>query len=394
MAPAVLRDDETLQRTIQLINFLARVTDAVNRNPRRDICAGSADSRLPLVWLDAIPDGIGVQLDADGDESVLAIRPVPLVPPPSLPLELRSRVDPEAAINIDDEPHLQLPDPDEEVTSDEQQMQASFDRWLEDWRSWAVDERPRHLRRQLYDQLETAAKAMEQRDDEFECILAAGLVCWGASDGTAIRRHLLTEPVRPTIDRRTAEVRITRVGGRRRMEDAEVFHEQSCYLPERGRGHREAILGSELPMDSPSLQASLHEWLGLSISVPVDVVTSRTPEGVTLPSIPQLSVSPVFLMRPRSQVLVAEAYRRIADELDDPDTAVPVGLAQLVVDTEPIQRNAWLAGQGADSGDLLGEDPLFPLKANDEQQRVIDLLRTETGVVVQGPPVIAGLILI
>ena len=386
MAPAVLRDDETLRRTTQLINFLAQVTDAVNRNPHRDICAGSAAPQ-PLIWLDEIPDEIEVRLDADGDDAVLAMRPVPLVAPPAVPIELADRVDPVSINDIDHNPALDPLDPDDpEAVADEERIQVMFARWLAGWRSWAADERPRRLRRRLYDQLETAAKKMEQHDDEFECVIATGLLCWKADDGTAIRRHLLTEPVRPTIDRRSAEVRISRTGGRRRMEDGEVFHDQPCYLPERGRGHREALLASELPMDSPELQDSLRDWLGLSIAVAVDRVTLRPQDGVTLPALPQLSASPAFLMRPRSQVLIAEAYRRIAAELEKADAAVPVGLAQLVVDTEPAQRNAWLADQGAASGDLLGEDPLFPLEANDEQQRVMDLLRTETGVVVQGPP--------
>src|SRR5207248_11142847 len=35
---------------------------------------------------------------------------------------------------------------------------------------------------------------------------------------------------------------------------------------------------------------------------------------------------------------------------------------------------------------VLGVDPLLPLSANSEQMHVMDLLRTETCVVVQGPP--------
>lgn len=386
MAPAVLRDDETLQRTSQLINFLARVTDAANRNPHQDICVGSTAPK-PLVWLDDVPDGIEVRLDADGDDAVLAMRPVPLVAPPAVPAELTDRVDPATVDNIDEEPDLDPPEPDDPgAAAAEERVQKVFARWLGEWRSWAADERPRRLRRRLYDQLETAAKTMEQHDDEFECVIATGLLCWQVDDGTAIRRHLLTEPVRPTIDRRSAEVRISRTGGRRRMEDRDVFHDQQCYLPERGRAYQEALLAGELPMESPELQDSLRDWLGVSIAVAFDRVTTRPEDGAALPALPQLSASPAFLMRPRSQVLIAEAYKRIAAELEDPNAAVPVGLAQLVVDTEPAQRSAWLAGQGAASGDLLGEDPLFPLKANDEQQRVMDLLRTETGVVVQGPP--------
>lgn len=388
MASAVLRDDETLQRTTQLIDFLATVTDAANRNPLRDICAGTAAAPDPLLWINDFPDGVSLRLDAEGDV-LFALQPVPLAPPPALPADLANHLDSETINDADREPRFRrIASESRDVESDvrEPSVERAFERWLDGWRMWADEERPRRRRRQIYDQMESAAKAMEQRDDEFEFVVATGLVCWRAPDGQAVRRHLLTEPVRPSIDKRTAEVRVTRLGVRRRMEDRQLFEGQQTYIPDRGRGHRTSILESDLPLDAPAVMDALREWLGLSITVPVTFTESWTPPGETLPPSPELSQSPAFLLRPRSQVLVAEAYRRIAEELRRPDVAVPVSLAQLVVDTEPAERDAWLASQGATTGDLLGEDPLFPLSANGEQRRVVELLRTETGVVVQGPP--------
>ena len=40
--------------------------------------------------------------------------------------------------------------------------------------------------------------------------------------------------------------------------------------------------------------------------------------------------------------MLAEAYKRIARELKDPDTPLPVALAQLVVDTEAAQCQQWI----------------------------------------------------
>jgi MoxR-like ATPase len=85
-------------------------------------------------------------------------------------------------------------------------------------------------------------------------------------------------------------------------------------------------------------------------------------------------------------VLLAEAYKRIARELKDPDTPLPVALSQLVVDTEAEQRQQWIELQHGVTGNFLGEDPRFPLDVNPEQERVMALLRTESNVVVQGPP--------
>ena len=86
-------------------------------------------------------------------------------------------------------------------------------------------------------------------------------------------------------------------------------------------------------------------------------------------------------------MLLSEAYRRIAAALAEPDVTCPIGLAQLVVNTDRAQREQWLAAQGAARGEVLGDDPLFPVRpVNTEQARVMELLRTETGVVVQGPP--------
>src|SRR4029079_4311893 len=62
------------------------------------------------------------------------------------------------------------------------------------------------------------------------------------------------------------------------------------------------------------------------------------------------------------------------------------GWADLVSSMEPRRRLAWLAEEGAASGEVLGADPLFPLPANPEQMRIMERLRENNGVVVQGPP--------
>src|SRR5439155_10734338 len=102
------------------------------------------------------------------------------------------------------------------------------------WKAWAEREPRRRGQRDFHAQAEQAARTIEQRDDEYEFVLAVGLVSWQAPDGRKIRRHLLTEQLLPVLDR-TGAVRVHRLAGKRCLEDRELFEGQPEYRPERGR---------------------------------------------------------------------------------------------------------------------------------------------------------------
>ncbi|WP_028934838.1 AAA domain-containing protein [Pseudonocardia spinosispora] len=375
---ATTRDADALRKTTSLIDYLVELTDAANRNPVRDIESGAARAPEPVLWLDAFPDGI--TLDAEAEEVLLTMSPVPTAPPPPVPDELVGWVDPVQVRSFDGiEPRLRTSNDD---PSGQRSREQSFGVWLPRWRQWAGQEPTRLERRAFYEQLEGVAKKIEQQDDQYEFVLAVGLVSWHEPGQEAIRRHLLTEQVVPRLDR-TGTVTLTRIGGKRRMEDRQVFDAVPLYRAARGRAISADIVRADGSLLGQETADALASWLGLTLDSPYERWTTRP--GV-LPETPVFSVSPALLLRPRSKVQLAEAYRRIAEALRRPGAEVPVALTQIVVDTDREQRDEWLTRQGAASGDLLGNDPLFPLAANDEQSRVIDLLRTETGVVVQGPP--------
>ncbi|WHT22157.1 AAA domain-containing protein [Crossiella sp. CA-258035] len=382
---AAPRDREALNKTTSLMNFLAEVTDAAERHPVRDILSTDQDAPDPIIWLDELPDGVRWSTNPR-DDVLMWVRPPRSATEPAPPEPLAQWVDlsrtrghtgPEPVLHgtgpADAEPGQRTEPPNSIV--------RAFSAWRSTWRAWARDQSSRTL----YEQLEKAAKTMEQQDDEFEFVLAVGLVAWAAPDGDRIYRHLVTEPVRPTLDRATAEVTVSLVGGKRRLEGRELFADQEVYRADRGRSARQDVLAGAAALNSPQTLALVRDWLAVSLDQPLETRDTRTPaEHAT--ATPVLSPSPALLLRPRSRVLLAEAYRRIAEALRQPGAEVQVALAQLVVDTEPAERSTWLQQQGAASGDVLGTDPLFPLPTNDEQQRVIELLRTETSVVVQGPP--------
>ncbi|RZQ61280.1 AAA domain-containing protein [Amycolatopsis suaedae] len=374
------RDTDPLRTTTSLIDFLADLTDVSSRNPVRDITDGSSRAPDPVLWLDDLPDGVTFHPDAA--DVLLQMRPVQRIPAPMPPADLAGWVHPP------EPPGPGEPEPEFRVPADRAEEEAEplkpvFLRWLARWRVWTEDERRRQRRRRFYDALEAAAKRIEQLDDEYEFVLGVGLVCWQAPDGQIIRRHLLTEQAVPSLDR-TGVVTVRMLVGQRRLEDRELFEGQEVYRPDRGRAHKSTIVENDSPALGPHTMAALREWLGLALDLACEEETGN-PTGAP-GTTPTFAAAPALLLRPRSRVQIRDAYRHIAEALRQPGAPIPVALSQIVVDTNREQRERWLTGQGADPGDVLGTDPLFPLPANAEQTRVIELMRTETGVVVQGPP--------
>ena len=248
-----------------------------------------------------------------------------------------------------------------------------------------MERRRSELTERVYAFLEGAAKDVEQRDDENELVLARGLVRWIAPGGRTIRRHVVTEQLVPALNRRTAEVTISRIGAARRYEDSQLFGELDGYQHDRAQDARQALDDAfERGSTEEHLQL-LAEWISRSVGTVVQTAPSLTQDREPGPRL-EISIAPALIIRPRSKVQLAEAYKRIARELRDSNSPIPVALTQLVIDTEAEQRQQWIELQDGVSGEFLGSDPRFPLDVNPEQERVMELLRTETSVVVQGPP--------
>ncbi|MEU4159230.1 AAA domain-containing protein [Actinoplanes sp. NPDC026670] len=383
-------EQDALRRTTRLMDFLADVTAAAERDPIVDILDGGPKAPDPVVWLDRLPAGIRLTVGA-ADGVVLRVRPRQLTAEPSAPPGLSGWLEPdEMRTYLGPPPRLvaagPATDPAAQRAAPPESVVQTFRRWLAAWTQWSDQQRQVQQHRNLYEMLEQAAKLLEQQDDEFEMVLGTGLLRWQTPDGEALRRHLLVETVVPRLDRATAEITVVVVSGRRRLEERQLLGDLDGFIADRGRRQREEILDQDLPAFDPRLLARLTAWLGFVLDTTVDTPAHVTGVEGPLPGVPVLTPSPALLVRPRSRTLLAETYKQIAALLRLPGAQVPVSLAQLVTDTEPDQRRQWLTRQGAVSGDLLGADPLFPLPTNDEQRRVMDLLRTETGVVVQGPP--------
>ncbi|MFI1918669.1 AAA domain-containing protein [Nocardia sp. NPDC020380] len=384
MTSAEELEAHALRTTIGLVDYLSDLTDSSTRKPLRDITSDQSGAIENILWIDDFPPDI--RLESDTEDTLLIIRPVPKSSPPKPPRELAGRIDSLSIAKADGpEPRLHS-DSEKPLESDysDQLIQRTFDDWLRKWRSWAEAEQQCAPRRVLYEHLETAAKIMEQQDDEYELVLGIGLVAIPAEDESERRcRHLLTEQVVPSLDR-TGTIQLNRPG-KRRLEDREIFEGLAVYRPDRGRVTKDDLLGADEPVLTTKTIDGLRQWLGLAVDEVFEFEVKRS-KSTQFGIGPRFTPAPALILRRRSQERISEAYRRIGEALRQPGAEIPVALAQIVVDSERVDRERWLDRQGAVRGDVLGRDPLFPLDTNDEQLRVLELLRTEIGVVVQGPP--------
>lgn len=385
--------------TRRLIDHLVDITEAAERDPRLDLLSEGGRGTWFTMWLDDMPTAA---LGRRRDEELLRVSPPIVVAQPAAPPELHDWLDPFAEWTFDgDEPVLlqtQFPNPDPPIETKQpwviergtaappESVVRLFNRWLQDWREWSEDRRKAEKVRPVYEFLETAAKTIEQKDDEYEFVMARCLVRWVGPDGRTIRRHLITDQVQPTLERGSADAVVTQIGLAARFEDGELFRHVEAYDGERAPDAREQIK-SELRSGNAfeHYGSLLGAWLYRVLQTEVRILDSDRHDADTGTQL-EITESPALILRPRPKTALAEAYKGIRKELAADDSPTPVALAQLVIDTEAEQRQNWIEMQGAVSGDVLGEDPRFPLDANEAQQRVMELLRTETTVVVQGPP--------
>ncbi len=398
-------EGHALAQSRGLVDFLVELTSEAVRDPVLDICADVPGKPEDVLWLDELAEH-APNVDMTDGERLLQMPHPPFRPEPAPPAAVADWVERETSDHPEDAPPRlretaplpadhhsagaagaaspDLGHPADGEVAPPPEVKRAFEQWLPSWESWAEQQRRSRRARWLYTRLEHMAKQLDQRDDEVEVVLATCLVRWQAPDGRAIRRHLVTEQVQPSIRSGKATIEVLFTGARRRVEDGELFGGLDDYRPERAHTARSSLIEGvhERPEDK---LAAAGEFLDRTVAAGA-VVESEHSRKDEPPTSPGLSLAPALVLRRRSKAQLAEAYQRIARELRSPGAPVPVSLAQLVVDTEPAQRERWLVSRGRTPGNVLGEDPLFPLPANGEQERVMELLGAENGVVVQGPP--------
>jgi very-short-patch-repair endonuclease len=389
------RDPELVATTARLVEFLRDLTSA-RRERIREV---SGYERV--LWLADLPDQVVVQQDSEQEEALLSVVPPPGEPLPAVPDELTGWLRPqEVADAAGDAPGLAESGPVEltEVSADGERtarreirfldevpgVRRAYESWLPAWWAWARREREVAVQRRWHQELRAIAERLSQQDDEYELILAVGLLTWKSPDGIAVRNHLLATPVRVTVDGGTerVEARFTERGTS--IQDRELLDGLEGFDAVRMEWVRESVRSGEGFGLQSSTAKVLREWCDRAFDHGAvfrdDWKVERSGASA------EVRLAPALVLRKRDRASLIAYYDSMLAALSGPDAVAPLGLAQLVTALETDERMDFLREQGAASGDALGTDPLFPLPANPEQRQIMTRLRHDNGVVVQGPP--------
>lgn len=216
--------DPLVDRAVRLFEFLARAQQLKTSSPRT---VDTYQREGSVLWLGDLPDHPAVLAahrggDPEPDDALLTIervaRPDPPAPDelltgwlngpldnPERPPELRERisvVDEEAGGDAARAHHVSV---DERPA-----VREHYDRWLEQWQTWADQDLIDRPVRALYGDLFSTYTISAGRPEEFELVVGIGCLAWLPTGHPAVRRHLLTAPASIHLDDNTGHLTVSR----------------------------------------------------------------------------------------------------------------------------------------------------------------------------------------
>ncbi|MFF3444113.1 AAA domain-containing protein [Streptosporangium sp. NPDC002721] len=393
---SLARDPQLVDSTTRLVEFLRDLASA-RRVPIRDLRNYSQ-----VLWLIDLPNEVEPHSEAGPGEVFLSIDHIRNTPPLSLPDELHGWIRHEEIIDAElDAPQLSKTGPrrveetDEngktvsrwETQQDRPDVVRAYDRWVPHWQVWADRERD-HLRQQRWHRdLYSISNQLDQIDDEWELVLATGLLSWIAPGGTRIRNHLLTTRLHIRVDQDTERVHVLLGETAPILEDRELLADLDAFFPQRTDHLRRRVREGEGIGLRSSVPQVLESWCDRALNTNPQPRYQHdwSPNAMSAKEA-EIRLAPALVLRRRNHGSLISYYDQMISTLTGPDAQTPLGLAQLVSPLEPAERMAFLRERESTPGDTLRRDPLFPLAANPEQQTIMTRLRSDNGVVVQGPP--------
>jgi very-short-patch-repair endonuclease len=269
--------------------------------------------------------------------------------------------------------------------NDHPEVMAAYKGYRLSWEEWSRECQRRSRIQSVYAELFRVHTQVQKQGEVLELVLGFGLLSWhrpNQGGSPSILRHLVTAQVDLHFDAATGAIRLDcgADGAQLKIEDDMLDAERRP-----ARGHYAAVadqlnaLGDDvwnrsIFMALKSWAAALHpdsEWSA-------DLRMAAGGENK-----PVVSFAPALILRRRTQIGMMRIYDALIDRLGRDTGAVPQGWLGLV----EAEDGPEAAPAGVPSGAAGGSGEVyFPLPANREQRRIVDVISRHRGVLVQGPP--------
>lgn len=295
------------------------------------------------------------------------------------------QIDQEVDSAAEREPNVEQAPDTRVLLADRLEIQQLWARYIdEEWIAWAVDDRQRRSMQAVYADLFALYQRQQRLGEQFEVVLALGLLNWKTPHGQAVRRHILTAQTSIGFDPIRGTLTVGPAG-----EGAKLLLEQDMLEAEERPDAAEQVtienqleeIGDDVWQEE-QLNALLSSWVH-AVS-PRGRFDNDPLSSVVLTSDPVIRFAPALILRRRTERSLIRTFQDIIDLLKN-GAPVPIGVQRLVDVVDDSSFSEELSGNQGKTGGLV-EDIYFPLPANNEQQEIVNRLRTRQGVLVQGPP--------
>ena len=402
---AIMTGSSERSKVIRLVDYLTRLA-SLRTKTIRDI----ADYERTL-WISAIPHEKGCFTQAWGryeefDSDIwveIQNRREPELP--SVPEKCEEWVERSSLRDKSDLPELlpeitiEVENPDWEEGGDEPEyiwrteriqdhpgVQQTWDRYVEDkWLPWTEEHNRWETIHAVYSALFAIHQEQIRLGEEYELILGIGLLTWKTPNGQRVCRHLIVANALLEF-----EARLGRFTVRPISDGADVRPELDMLdiedRPARAEETAKASLSNitDNPWDKACVEGVL-QALVHSINSQGEYADTLDKKGVRASEKPIVEYAPALILRKRSGRGLTEALKKIKEGIEQGGEIPPEfeDLAEIRPrrDQDPADNPPGPSRKSEFDGEIF-----FPKPSNDEQRRIVDKIRTASGVLVQGPP--------
>ena len=269
---------------------------------------------------------------------------------------------------------------------DHSDVQEAWGKYVEEyWLPWREAHNDWESIHSVYTMLFAIHQEQLRRGEEYELVLALGLLIWKTPNGQRVHRHLIVADAALEFEAKLGKftVRPLQDGANVRPElDMLDIEEQ----PERAEETAKASL-SEAEEDDPwnkdciegVLQALVHSISSQGEYNSTLQATNNPPSDK-----PVVEYAPALILRKRSASGLTETLKRIKEKIED-GRDIPSQFKALAEIQMNSDGGASVHDPGETNSSFDGE-LFFPKRWNEEQRRIADKIQTTSGVLVQGPP--------
>jgi hypothetical protein len=395
--------DPDLQKVIRLVNYLTAIA-RLRTKLIRDL-----NEYQNVVWLSRVPRERGcftrawAQDEEHEPDEWVEVQNWREPELPSVPAQCKDWVNRSTLRKKSDLPEIlseiirEVPNPDWHEGSDQPktvprterlvdypEIHQEWYRYTEDkWLPWTEEHNRWEKVHKIYSDLFAIHQEQLRLGEEYELVLALGLFTWRTPTGHRVRRHLIVADAILEFEARLGKfiVRPHTEGAKLRpeldmldIEDqparAEEAAKSSLAQAEDDPWKRECVQGV--------LQGLVHSINAQGVYE--DSLETKSPHASEKPVV---EYAPALILRKRSGKGLTETLKRIRERIEKGEEITDefADLAEIRTEDDRAMGDTPEGPIRLFSGEIF-----FPKPSNEEQRRIVDKIRSASGVLVQGPP--------